>query len=125
MSDHPVRLIAGLTRFHSSGEEMHGIALGPLQELHGSVIADMIDTELGRFLGGGNAARVDELWRELKSCIDRCGVAKRLTNLYLSMIGEVNRFPCLASKAAESRALVGSPKVYTNTGALDRPSLGI
>ena len=106
VSDHPIWLIAGVTRFHSSGDEMHGIALGPLQELHGSVIADLIDNELGRFVGGSNGTRVDEVWRELRSCMDRVGVSKRLTNLTVTMIGKPTRFPCLASKAAEARSLV-------------------
>ena len=73
VSDHLIWKIRGLTRFMSSGDEMHALALGPLLDLHGSAIADLIDPEIGCVtIGTTPHRRVEDVFLGLLECYRSC-----------------------------------------------------
>ena len=106
VSVHEIWGIRGLTRFHYSGDEMHASALGVLLDLHGSAIADAVDSDIGFIHGGTYAQRVDIVWADIHRRCREQNVAKTMSVITATMLGKQGKFPCLRAKAAESKSLV-------------------
>ena len=106
ISSHAFWRIPGVSRFTYRGDEMHGLALGPLSWLHASAMWSLLSTEFGIFGPGSVEARVSRLWSLIQEAYDACVVEKRLTNLSIGMVGKSNHLPALGCKAMEGRALI-------------------
>ena len=106
VSVHEIWSLRGVNRFHYSGDEMHSSALGVLLDLHGSALADAVDSEVGFIHGGTVEQRVASVWVELHRKCREIGVPKTMSIITARMLGKHNKFPSLRAKAAESKSLV-------------------
>ena len=106
VSSHAIWSIPGVTRFSYRGDEMHGLALGPLLWLHASAMWSMMlpgENVCGR---GKVEAKVNMLWSKVVAAYIHCGVEKRLTTLTVGMVGKTPHLPQLSCHAMEARHLV-------------------
>ena len=106
VSNHPHWQIPGVSRFTYRGDEMHGLALGPLQWLHASAMWSLLSAEFGIFGPGAVDSRIQLLWGRVTEAYIACGTEKRITNLSIGMVGGNNHLPALSCKAMEARGLI-------------------
>ena len=96
LPDHEIWRIACVTRYHFSGDWMHGFDLGATSYAHASVIHEFLAPD-GPFAGAGDwNQRLNSIWCAITATYDTLGVHKRLTNLTPGMVrGKKPSIPAL------------------------------